>query len=198
MCGIFGSNDLQTFIKLAELNSYRGNHTHTITNAKTVYRGYGPFEEDVIKQHWGVGLHIGHIQAPTNGGTSDLNRSHPSVYNDTLLWHNGIMTERSIDALALSDEEKQWDTKIIHRLVEKGFDNLTPIDGTFSCVYMNQSIFLFRNSASPMFIDGNGSFSSVKFNGSEPTKPNMIYEYQHNKFEVVGAFVNDSSPYFFI
>ena len=201
MCGIFGSSNQQTFIELVALNSYRGNHTHTITNSSGVYRDYGPFTAEVIRHQWRDGLHIGHIQAPTNGEVSDLNRSHPSVYEDTLLWHNGIVTERCIKQLARTDEERQWDTKIIHRWVSQGFENLVHIDGTFSCVLMNQAskrVFLFRNSASPMFVDSNGSFSSVKFDGSGPTKPNTIYEYTPNGFDAIGEFVNNSSPYFFI
>ena len=77
--------------------------------------------------------------------------------------------------------------------------DLSEIDGTFSCLYANNnSLFLFRNEISPMFIDKDFNLSSTKFAGSKATEPNelLIVDLSNKKLNTKFTFTTKENPYF--
>ena len=61
------------------------------------------------------------------------------------------------------------------------------------------SLQLFRNEISPMFIDEDHNISSTKFEGSKPLEPNVIWEFHPGKTLIgIGYFKTVENPYFFM
>ena len=127
MCAIFGSFNRDTFIDLAELNSYRGQHSYsislydTINQQLTVIRKeQGKFDCDGIEPD-GKYL-VGHIQAPTTAA-KDMANIHPSYFDSSeradwyttgqsFLWHNGIIKEDMIKTMQLELDSKCHDNHL--------------------------------------------------------------------------------------
>lgn len=215
MCAITGSFDTEKLKELVELNSYRGQLSHSISyynciyKTLTVQKNLGPINLDSInipEGHYG----ICHTQAPT---TDALNEAsiHPAegtlgTENKTYLWHNGILKAEAIKKLQVEyHTDEKWDTALLlRRVMSVGLPN--NIDGTFSClwfkpngVYDQGDLYLFRNELAPMFIDDFLNISSTKFEGSYSTDPNKLL-YMDIEFEVLhnhGGFETVESPYFF-
>ena len=213
MCAIVGSFDTEKLKELVELNSYRGQHSHSISyyncreKTLTITKKLGSLELadiNIPEGHYG----ICHIQAPTTDAT-DINSIHPASglfeNKPTCLWHNGILKNTTVKALQKyygTDEE--WDTTLLlHRLNSAGIPE--NIDGTFSCLWFKPlgqgrgDLYLFRNEISPMFIDDNFNISSTKFEGSHSTDPNVIlWMYMDLKLLIKKeTFKTVESPYFF-
>ena len=117
-----------------------------------------------------------------------------------MLWHNGIIKEKTITKLQDELETKcTWDTMLLLKYISihESPDN---VDGTFSCMlYDGISLSIFRNEISPMFIDNELNISSTKFENSRRLDPNIMYQLhlhtntleEYNKFETV------ENPYYF-
>lgn len=213
MCSIIGSFDKQKLIDLCELNAYRGQHSHSISYASQdgVYytqKNYGPINYDAIDNGDGDYI-IVHMQAPT---TDNKNSDciHPAMGNPycegSLLWHNGIIKEKEVERLRKKYKLKAtWDTYILlHHLIVGG--SLSDIDGTFSCLWYDDSsaygrygLKLFRNEISPMFIDSKSNISSTKFEGSVPTEPNTMFGFDPWKNALYPHFTFETkeNPYYF-
>lgn len=183
MCSIFGSYDVARFYELADLNGYRGSHSHSIAaynvedntiniikrelgSLKTIHLPSGP-------------LYIGHQQAPTTDA-KDMNSIHPASMDGHFLWHNGIIKAHQVEQW--EDELKagfKWDTKmLLWKLVYQNYlDSLSAADGSFACVWFNpkRQLSLFRNENCPMFVKGS-TFSSTKFEGSLPIDSGYMYQ----------------------
>ena len=207
MCSIIGSFDKETLIDLCELNAYRGQHSHSISymDEQGVWftqKKFGAINYDKIEFDEGDYCII-HMQAPTTD-SKELNNIHPATgnpySNGSLLWHNGIIKEKEVERLREKYQiESTWDTYILlHHLIANG--SLDDIDGTFSCLwYDDYNLKLFRNEISPMFIDSHSTISSTKFEGSIPTEPNTMFEFDpfKNKLNPLFTFQTKENPYYF-
>ena len=205
MCAIFGSFDVTKFQELAELNSYRGQHSFSISvydpikkDIKLVKKDLGEFDISGVQNYMGV-YWIGHIQAPTTESKS-LDTVHPSVSDFSFLWHNGIIKEDCIrDMQKVLNRIDAWDTKLLHLWLEEN-RSLDLIDGTFSCLmYEDGEIKLFRNEISPMFVDGELNISSTKFNNAVKTKANTVLrmDFGYNELVESYSFSTKENPYYF-
>lgn len=214
MCAITGSFDTEKLRELVVLNSYRGQHSHSIsyynieTKLLTVTKNLGSIDLESInipEGHYG----ICHTQAPTTEA-KDADSIHPAVAFDGqafhALWHNGIVKDSAVQKLKdeLLTPQSTWDTELILRkVITKGTPDL--IDGTFSCLWYKGSYYgkgelvLFRNDISPMFIDSDMNISSTKFHGSVSTKANTILQMdlENNTLKEIGWFKTVENPYFF-
>lgn len=206
MCAIFGSKDFNKFKELADLNSYRGQHSYSISvyDIKTgditpVKKELGSFTTEGLNPDLQDVYWIGHIQAPTTQ-SKDLDSVHPSVVNSSFLWHNGIIKEDYIKRMQESlNMACNWDTKLLHYWVIKEND-LSEVDGTFSCLrYYDGKLYLFRNEISPMFIDDQLNISSTKFSDSNKTRPNAMLRIEFNLDNValLSTFNTRENPYYF-
>lgn len=188
MCAIYGSDSLITFNELIKLNAHRGGHSFSIAEffpescTITWTQGFGPMKEQIEKSE--ESILIGHVQAPTTEQT-DSSAIHPSVRDESLLWHNGIIKEHQLkqwcDELNICHK---WDTKgLLDYITSNGFESLSEVDGSFACLYKNRkTLSLFRNSNCPMFIKGS-TFSSTKFQDSVAIEDGIVYNYEHGLFK---------------
>ena len=204
MCGIVASFDKNKFNELMKLNSYRGNFSYSIMcfdyikkEVKSLYKMFGEYDENILnKFDFENVYYIGHQQAPTGGLTKDQNRIHPSEIDNSFLYHNGMLKN---SFLLKYDWEKEWDTKLLHKLVLEDINNLDKIEGSFSCLYINNDeIKLFRNQLSPLYIDIDLNISSAKFENSKSTKENVIYniDFKSKEIKIVSEFNNCENIYF--
>lgn len=173
MCSIFGSYNKDEFIKLSKLNSHRGQHSFSIASYDTellmIEKDFGEFIPPIDDED---GLYIGHIQAPTTQ-QRDMSSVHPSVVDDTFLWHNGIIKETQLKKWNC---EGRWDTECLHKFIQFDLTRLSEVDGSFACLlYSDKKLYLFRNDNCPMFVK-DSTFSSVKFDGSESIDAGVVYQ----------------------
>ena len=99
MCGIFGSNDLERYITLYDLNKDRGNFTY---GSLYTYNEQEPFihrEEIDTLLSWNVGgysdctFYMGHTQSPTSAKRDfDQETSHPFKHITWHVAHNGVLS----------------------------------------------------------------------------------------------------------
>lgn len=190
MCAIIGSFDTETFKSLRELNLYRGSRTNSLAvihsnNEFNLRRG---IELLNVFSHENDAYKLGHLQAPTGKHSS----IHPAVYEDTMLWHNGIVRRMYND---------EWDTLFIcKKIYGHAWEALSEIDGSFACVYWDGvDLFIFRNEISPLFIDDKMNISSTKFEGSKSLPPNEVFKVDLNAkcLKNVGKFRTKDNPYYF-
>jgi asparagine synthetase B (glutamine-hydrolysing) len=214
MCSIIGSTSKAKIQELAELNAYRGQHSHSVyvfdtsnadsTKVLYAFRSLGSLH---IEDHdLPEGYIVVHQQAPTTDN-KDESSIHPAEINNQLLWHNGIIKAEEVKALQKKhNSENTWDTHLmLNGLVENDIESLQEIDGTFSCFWFDGvNCFLFRNEISPMFIDEQGNISSTKFDSSRPIDPNFVWLFYpgvtniSNLEDFVGTFITVENPYFFM
>jgi hypothetical protein len=210
LCAITGSFDLKTLQSLVELNNYRGAHSYSYSThfkGKTVCHvkafgepDFGSIFFNGINEPLGT-YHIIHTQAPTTV-QRDLSAVHPAQDSACLLWHNGIILQTCLDELkAKHQDTREWDTYHLLLEVNKGFDKLADIQGSFSCLYATTSVlYLFRNTISPMFVDGDLNISSTQFDGSHSTEPGIVYAFDFNNKTLVPqiTFTKAEEPFFFL
>tara|TARA_Y100001963_G_scaffold27922_1_gene38012 strand:+ start:13312 stop:13944 length:633 start_codon:yes stop_codon:yes gene_type:complete len=207
MCAIFGSYDQEKLEELAELNSYRGQLSYSISEfdpkTKQLFlkrKSMGAFSLEHVQLNDGM-YKIAHIQAPTTAASATAS-IHPSARNEDgdLLWHNGILKESFVEHMQKAlDSDEEWDTGLLHDWILTGKE-LSKVDGTFACVRCNNyDMRIFRNEISPMFYDGNLNISSTKFEGSQSLPPNKIFVMDFNKRDLltVSTFTTKENPYYF-
>jgi hypothetical protein len=208
MCSIIGSKDINKVRELAELNAYRGQHSHSLFvyddglgTMSYQHKDFGPLVTENHKFDMPeVGYIVAHQQAPTTENkTSEF--IHPATIGGTeMLWHNGIVKANDIKRLQQELQcENSWDTYLILRHL---LDYNTPngIDGTFSCVWLyDGNLFVFRNEISPLFIDNELNISSTKFSNSESLPPNTIFmlDIENSGIKKISEFQTKENPYFF-
>jgi len=217
MCSITASKDLNKLKELIELNTYRGTHSHSISAFSiggiydTIYltndllyqkKGFGPLDLDEHIEELNKledVYFVAHQQAPTTE-SKDQKSIHPAEHDESMLWHNGIIKEKTITKL--QEELKtdlSWDTMLLLKYInEHGSPN--NVDGTFSCM-MYDGVFLsiFRNEISPMFIDDQLNISSTKFENSRRLDANIMYQLHldTNELEAFNKFETVENPYYF-
>ena len=200
MCAITGSFTKYKLKDLYRLNTYRGELSYSLTTFKysgdkielmTLMQDEFKMPENLIDDIPAPEdtFFVAHSQAPT----TTTKNIHPAVYGDTLLWHNGIIKQNTID-------NGTWDTNfLLQRIVDYGWSTLSRIDGTFACMmYSSGEMFVFRNEISPMFYDDDFNFSSTKFEGSKPLEPNKVFKLnlKHKRMSVISHFSTLENPYF--
>lgn len=202
MCSIVGSFSKDKLIELCKLNEYRGQYSHSISYYDTqtgqiaVQRNLGAIDYGNIQDCPESIFIVVHQQAPTS--TTSLNSIHPAIFQENLLWHNGILKDSQIKPMSQKIFwEETWDTYLLLRhYIEEG--SLNDIDGSFSCLlYKDQKLFLFRNQIAPMFIDDDMNLSSTKFEGSRRTDADVIYsiDFTEKKLINIGEFKSKNNPY---
>lgn len=204
MCSIVGSFKKDKLIELCEINSYRGQHSHSISyydivsGEISVQKYEGRVDYTIIEQKPLVYM-IVHMQAPTGDGDIRAN-VHPAYYNGKFLWHNGILKQSYIETLKTKlDEVCNWDTFLMLKAISKDRKNINDLDGSFSCLmYDNEKLYIFRNEISPMFYDADLNISSTGFKGSRPTSPNQIHhmDFNFSSLFAVENFITRFNPYY--
>jgi len=200
MCSIIGSFSKSTLTELYKLNSYRGELSFSVCTFRKQNDGIqigflmqspGKMDGRFIPTYPcnPYDYFICHSQAPT----TDSKNIHPANVNGALLWHNGIIKQKEL-------EEGTWDTEwLLKKILAKGWETLSDIDGTFACVmYDGNSLYAFRNEISPLFIDDRLNISSTRFEGSISLEPNVVWKLnlETYKLEPVGNFNTKENPYF--
>jgi len=212
MCGLFASRNPYKLEEFFKLNTRRGQTRMSISSfsiddeyERVDLQNY--FESEKIALDAAATVeghfHLGHIQAPT----SVLNKAHPAKYNGLSLWHNGIIKEETIKSLQeLSpDPIEGWDTYLMAR----GLRNvecqndvskfLSSLEGSFACfMYALGQLYVFRNEISPLFVDKDLNFSSVKFKGSNSIDPGIVFglDFKYNRLDDTGIhFTTANNPY---
>ena len=209
MCSIIGSFKKDKLAELADLNRYRGEHSHSLyvfcpetNNIKFQHKALGSlnFNEHELPD----GYIVAHQQAPT---TEKLdNNIHPAEWKNNLLWHNGIIKASTVKRLQeIHESDETWDTKLMLYNLDKFHEThaLEELDGSFSCLWMRQrkygpELVLFRNEISPMFIDDDFNISSNKFKGAKPTEANTIHFFDMNYMQLAAdtKFKTVNNPYY--
>lgn len=209
ICGIFASFNRDKLKTLYELNSYRGSKAFSICEfwqasdsaylpsviPANLFSGEGVLPLSLLDESFKKpnAYVVGHVQAPT----TESGGRHPAAAGGRLLWHNGIVKQKTI-------KKNEWDTLTILQKIgmppDFKFEKLSTIDGTFACVmYGADRIMFFRNEISPLFIDEEMSVSSVKFDGGNELPPNTVFalDFATKKLHEVAKFKTKTNPYFF-
>jgi len=212
MCGLFASRDPEKLEELFQLNTRRGQTRMSLTpfgigqTGKDLWMEVS-YQSDEIRIRseytWPGRFHLGHIQAPT----SVLNMAHPAEYGGVHIWHNGILKEETIKRLQRGEggDKENWDTFLMARALREvanethPSDVLSSLDGSFACfMYALGQMYVFRNEISPLFVDDQLNFSSVKFKGSNSIEPGIIFglDFTYNKLDDIGVhFTTANNPY---
>lgn len=112
-------------------------------------REYADFEDLIFSDFH---MAIGHNRSATRGASNDEN-SHPFVENNTILVHNGTLTNHT----DLTDQKVEVDSHaILHSIVERGYEaTLKEIQGAFTLVWYSaddKTLRIIRNDQRPLFI----------------------------------------------
>lgn len=178
MCSIIASFDPDKLKELYRLNAYRGELSYSLASFELknhsprlgiLFQDKGKMPAVLIEEqkHNTGQFFVAHSQAPT----TQSKNIHPAVYGDCLLWHNGIVKQKSLPP-------ETWDTNwMLEQITYYGWSTLSRIDGTFACImYYAGDLFVFRNEISPMFYDRELNFSSTKFENSFSLPPNQVFK----------------------
>lgn len=204
MCSIIGSYDSKQFLKLVELNQHRGNFSHSFAGFNpdkgivTIEKDFGPYNTDLVTKY--NGYKIGHLQAPTGGLIKDKNRIHPTIIENSYLWHNGLLLPKTIRQLQEElNETETFDTYLLHRAIIKfGFDVLSEIEGLFTCLFVKgNEVFVFRTKHGKLYIDEAMNLSSERFESSKCINYDTIYQLdlKNNAIKEVGKFKTKNFNY---
>jgi len=200
MCAITGSLHNENLKDLYALNAYRGELNYSLATFKP-YKGKVEFQTlfqddgkmpdtliDSIPCKEGDFI-LAHSQAPT----TDSKNVHPAVFGEAMLWHNGIIKQNKLST-------GTWDTAwLLEQIIDYGWSSLSRVDGTFACImYLNGSLYVFRNEISPLFIDDRFNISSTRYQGSVPLTPNKVWKLNFNTMylDAVAYFETMENPYY--
>lgn len=200
MCAITGSLHKEKLKDLYALNAYRGELNYSLATFKphegkvvfqTLFQDDGKMPDTLID---GIPCKegdfiIAHSQAPT----TDSKNVHPAVFGEAMLWHNGIIKQNKLST-------GTWDTAwLLEQIIDYGWSSLSRVDGTFACImYLNGSLYVFRNEISPLFIDDRFNISSTRYQGSVPLTPNKVWKLNFNTMylDAVAYFETMENPYY--
>lgn len=202
MCAITASFDKAKLEELYKLNAYRGELSYSLSSfsftdfltndiqLNVLMQDEGKMPDFLIDKVPGNGkFFIAHSQAPT----SSKNNIHPAVFGDCLLWHNGIIKQKTFS-------ENTWDTHwLLEQITDYGWSILSRIDGTFACMmYNGKELFVFRNEIAPMFYDKDLNFSSTKIESYQELPPNKVFKINlsYKNIEPVAYFSTLENPYY--
>ena len=200
MCAITGSFSQSKLTDLYRLNAYRGELSYSLSSFSygedkiqfdTMMQDRNKMPEGLINAlpNSENKYFIAHSQAPT----TNANNIHPAVYGDCMLWHNGIVKQKTLT-------EDTWDTQwLLEQIINYGWSSLSRVDGTFACIMYNcGELFIFRNEISPMFYDKDLNFSSTKVEFTESLPPNKVFKVnlKYKRIIPVAYFETMENPYY--
>jgi hypothetical protein len=200
MCAITGSFSKHKLQDLYRLNAYRGELSYSLSafsfdernvRLETLMQDRDRMPEGLIKElsEGDNKYYIAHSQAPT----TNANNIHPAVFGDCMLWHNGIVKQKTLS-------EGTWDTQwLLEQILNYGWSALSRVDGTFACMMYNSGeLFVFRNEISPMFYDKDLNFSSTKVEFAESLPPNKVFKInlKYKQISPVAYFETMENPYY--
>lgn len=203
MCAISGSFQVSKIEQLYKLNAYRGElsysfnvfkHDQNKVELQLAYADSGALPPDLLlASSWNsqtYNYYIAHSQAPT----TQTNHTHPAIFGNAMLWHNGIIKQSTLP-------EETWDTAwLLEKILDYGWSSLSRVDGTFACImHWGSDLFVFRNEISPLFIDDNLNISSTKFENSRSLEPNKVFKMYltDKKIAPIAYFETVENPYYF-
>ncbi len=217
MCGIYCSDDNNTFEVLEEANQSRGNFATgllytSIEGDQTHYgiiRKEGSFNMEDTSIPENCNLFLGHNQAPTSSQRSFQDEtSHPFEVGDWVVAHNGVLTNfKELQQECKVVPENPVDSYIIPYLlaendyrdgpsdgvVEGEINNITKVlqrlEGTYAVwMYNTWSNNLYvARQGSTLFYKGT-HVSSIKGNGYTEVTEGTIYKYSPAGYEKVSTF----------
>ena len=129
MCGIFGSNNIETFRELYKKNTQRGNFVRSITmlfpegmqsNVLVKTKHEQDFDKPIVENPFCI-YYLGHVQSPTSKvRTFNLTTSHPFSLNEQYLAHNGVLeNDRNLIEEYNLENYNDVDSSVILPLIEK-------------------------------------------------------------------------------
>lgn len=194
------------FIELGYKNAYRGSSSCSVshifpTGEVDVARSANRTFDQLIISGATTVYKMGHIQAPTTAAET-MTSIHPAEQGSTLLWHNGIVKDFDVKRLQLHvDSTDAWDTLLILKAIlqDDGWSVLSTINGSFACLMVeDDTVFVFRNEISPLFVDDELNMSSVKFAGSRALPANKVFmlDLANKELLEVGEFTTKENPYY--
>lgn len=213
MCAIFGSSKLSIFKSLYTANMHRGDFAF---GGVFIGRSRGgdvikvPGIYDFSQNTESVTYFTGHTQAPTSTAQRfNEDTSHPFIYNDWVVCHNGIITNyKKLKKSLIVDAANVVDSSIIpvmlsiecndYTLVEGIEKVLSQIEGTHTTSLYNKTynrLFIAR-CGSTLYVNKDDYSSSV-FEGCSEVAEGSLLELVDNSFKVVGRFKNNS-PFFIL
>lgn len=138
--GVFGVNKYGN-IDYLKTTGHAGNLVTT--------KEYQNFEDDIFSDYHMV---VGHNRKATRGTITDEN-AHPFVEGNTILVHNGTLTNHK----ELTKQDVDVDSHaILHSIVERGYEEtLKDIQGAFTLVWYNtddKTLRIIRNDQRPLYI----------------------------------------------
>lgn len=226
MCGIYCSKDLSTFEVLEQANRKRGNFA---TGILCMIKKDDMYDYEMIKQKgtvdWtfselptnddGEIYYLGHNQAPTSvERVYRTNTSHPFLYGDWIVAHNGVLTNfKELKKEHIPSHKCNVDSSIIPALLGENDFSVGPpetiddevaniartlelLEGTFALWLYNKrtnNIFIARQG-STLFYKGT-NVSSIKGEGYKEVSEGIIYKYDEKGLTPMEGFVS-SSPFF--
>ena len=198
MCAITASFSKSKLADLYKLNAYRGELSYSLSSfmvdeekakLKTLFQDKGKLAVELVNTLPDDLFFIAHSQAPTTSSTN----IHPSAYGDCLVWHNGIIKQKTLSP-------DTWDTQWLQeQIVDYGWSALSRIDGTFACIMYNSGeMYVFRNEIAPMFYDKDLNFSSTKFEFAQSLEPNIVFKinFKYKQLSPVAYFATHENPYY--
>ena len=200
MCAITGSFSKSKLQELYQLNAYRGELSYSLSSFTyeansirfdTIMQDKNKMPEVLIKNMpEGINkYYIAHSQAPT----TNADNIHPAVFGDCMLWHNGIVKQKTLT-------NNTWDTQwLLEQIINYGWSALSRVDGTFACIMYNSGeLFVFRNEISPMFYDSEMNFSSTKVEFTESLPPNKVFKVnlEYKQLSPIAYFETKENPYY--
>lgn len=215
MCGIFGSDNFETFKQLFQENQARGTFasgtlyvgdecTYVRKNDSTYLIDEQSTWDDVSS----FDLYLGHVQAPTSSCREwQAQTTHPFEFDDWIVAHNGVLENHNelINSM-FQDHTNPVDSSVIPRLLHELYlgdiiycitEAMNKLKGTFACWIHNRSSgrsFVVR-SGSTLYCDRlSNSFSSVPIDGVcvETVEQGVIYELTKEGQTRVGEFNYDN------
>ena len=218
MCGIYCSNNLSTFEVLEQANKKRGNFS------TGVFYVYNKANYNIIKEKGSIDwnktnlpsekghLYLGHNQAPTAvGRTWDELTSHPFIYGDWVVAHNGVLTNfNELIDKHLPAHDCPVDSSIIPALLDE-FEyehgpcedteaeiqnvlyTIEKLKGTFALWIVNiktMNIYIARQGSTLFYKDSN--ISSIRGCDYKEVSEGILYNYSYEGLTEVDGFVYNS------
>jgi glucosamine 6-phosphate synthetase-like amidotransferase/phosphosugar isomerase protein len=224
ICGIFGSKDFTTYVKLYKGNKERGtfsyggllvgSHVHAVLKSPGVVTLTNKLVIEYDKKKKSItdfNIFLGHTQAPTSLQRKfSPSTSHPFQYKNWIVAHNGVLTndkelKKRLDKRSYNVVDSSVIAPLINKCFKKTTDEvkaiceaLSQLQGTFGLWIYNQestNIYLAR-SGSTLYADFiTNDFSSIKEKEYISLEEGVLFLITKEGLTSVGQF-KPNSPFF--